>query len=243
MSNITIYWGAYPNPGALMSYLLNIEKPTPMMTELKKLSHYLNNAEESAPGGSFMRCPSVIETAKNTFVIKSPFDIDITYENGKVTSKFDNNNLQIRDHKSGFVSMRFIRYIFFTDKDSLHMRVRNAFYSINDFTNNCSVIEGSFDIAKWFRGIDCAFYFKRPGTISIKKGDALFYVEFQTTHSIELKKFMFTNELTQLHQYCLSAKEYNKFPLAEYFNMIYKLFRESKIKKQILKQINNNLLE
>jgi hypothetical protein len=235
--DIVVYWGVPSGPGPFVPYILNVEDPSPLIIELKKLATYLSSTKDDG----FIRCPSVIGTTKNSYMIKSPIDIDITYDGNKITST-DDSQLLIRDHKSGFMSLQFIKYIFFTEEDNLTMRIRNPHYNITDFTRKCSIIEGQFNIGQWFRGLDCAFYFRDPGTLTIRKGDPLFYVEFQTESRIKFQKFYFTTELAQIQQYCLQSKKYNNFPLVDYLESIYLLFRKSKMKSQLLKNIKNNLL-
>ena len=238
----TVYWGV-PFANGPVPYFLNIEEPSPSISELKKLGKELG-ALTTSPSMSILRCPSIVDTTRNTFVITSPIDINITWMNGKVIVNSDDSSfVDIRDHASGFLSVTFMKYIFFTEDDELNMRVRNAFFTKNDFTTKCNIIEGEFNIGQWFRNLDASFYFKESGTVVIKKGDPLFYVEFQTKQTVKLKKFMFNNELAQINQFCLSAKNYNKFPLANYFTLLYSMFRKSKVKGQILKNIKNNLIE
>jgi hypothetical protein len=241
--DITVYW-AIPHGQGYVPYFLNIENPSPLIIELKKLGQYLGDNQENAYSGSILKCPSVIDITKNNFVITSPMDIDITWQNGKISvPKEMSSYVQIRDDNSGFLSLTFIKYIFFTEEENLTMRVRNAFFTNNDFTKKCNIIEGEFNIGQWFRAIDLAFYFKEPGTVSIKKGDPLLYIEFQAKENIKMKKYMFTTELSQINQYCLQAKNYNKFPIANYFNLLYTMFNKSKVKTQILKHIKNNLVD
>jgi hypothetical protein len=129
--DITVYW-AIPHGQGYVPYFLNIENPSPLIIELKKLGQYLGDNQENAYSGSILKCPSVIDITKNNFVITSPMDIDITWQNGKISvPKEMSSYVQIRDDNSGFLSLTFIKYIFFTEEENLTMRVRNAF-----FTNN-----------------------------------------------------------------------------------------------------------
>jgi hypothetical protein len=235
-----VYWSTAHKPGDVVPYILNIQEPSPLLAELKNLSKQLEG-EASAKSGSFLLCPSMLEVTKNTFVVKSPIDFSIKYDGSAIyTTLPDKTYLINRNPSAGFVSLNFIQLILFSDADSVNMRVRNAYYSNNSFVNNCSVLEGAFDIAKWFRVIDCAIFFKSPTSIDVKQGDALFYIEFDT--SVKFKKFLFNDELSKCSFYCMASKNFNKLSVSNYFEAIYSLFAKSKIKTHILKLIKNNLL-
>lgn len=241
IKNLPVYWTTVGHtPSGVQPYYLNIDAPDNMMTELKALSKTLGDSTNQI---SFLKCPSIINTTKNCFVIRSPIDFVITYDGrGVSTNLQDHSILQVRNGSAGFLSLRFISHLFFTEYNSLNMRIRNAYYSVNNFTENCSILEGEFDVGKWFRSIDCALFFKKPATVNVRQGDALFYVEFESKDQVSLHKFIANNEILTLHQYCLSAKNYNKFPLANYFNMLYSMFAKSNLKNRIIQQIKSSLV-
>jgi hypothetical protein len=116
-------------------------------------------------------------------------------------------------------------------------------YTNNDFTKKLGIIEGSFDIGQWCRYMDIGIFFKEPDTVNININDVLYYLEFFTDKKIIFKKFYLTPEINSMVEACISVKDTKKFPIFTYFEELYLLFNQSKMKKRILKEIKNNILE
>jgi hypothetical protein len=153
----------------------------------------------------FLKCPAHTDFIKNVFVFKSPVDITIDIDINEQYAKVNCPNIdqKVFDH---FIDVRFlglnecgtspypligIDFLnAFTASKSVIMSAMPAFFHHNDFTKKTSFIPGEFDIGKWTRPIECVFEVKNTKeTIEIKKGDALFYVKFNTgSDSVKLEK-------------------------------------------------------
>jgi hypothetical protein len=133
--------------------------------------------------------------------------------------------------------------MFFSDEDC-EMQFTGPMLVDNNFARNCMIIPGQFDIGRWFRGIDFGFYVREKNvTVSVKKGDTIANIRFLTDKKITFKKFFITPELNNLANLVVNYKHSQKFPLNNYLKNMYLDFQTSKIKKQILKEIKNNLLD
>ncbi len=240
---IIVYWA----PGFTQSrFHLNYKEPEPVIKELKQLGHNLVNLGDNA--NNFLKCPAVLNSSKNTFAIASPAKVSIKWDGSSISTPNHNQEffdewLLPRDPSTGFFSFNLCKYIFFTEEPSLNIKQKNAVYTNNDFTKKLGIIEGSFDIGQWCRFIDIGIFFKEHNTVDININDVLYYLEFFTDKKIIFKKFYLTPGLTNMVHNCISVKDTRKFPIFTYFEELYLLFNQSKIKSRILKDIKDNLLE
>ena len=109
----------------------------------------------------------------------------------------------------------------------------------NFISNNTICIPGKFDIGKWFRSIDIAFYLKDGhNNFKIKENEPLNYIKFDTDKKIIFKQFMMDTNVEKYLIPVLKSKSNRKSKprsLYEYYNMF-------KNKKKIIKEIKNNLI-
>ena len=201
-----------------------------------------------------LRCPVAVGHLKNTFRVKSPIDYDITWKDSNkfVTTQQDqnffDNSVFIRDYKTGLLTYKFASYIFFTEEENLDMEIRHANYCNKSHATNTSFLEGSINIGKYFRAIDCAFFINHPDVlVSVNRGDALYYTKFNTTKKVRFKKFLLTPEILNFKNAVVDAVKFVKpgYPnttILDRLKVYYEIFKTSHYKKLIIKHIKNNLL-
>ncbi len=237
--DIVVYWSP-------VDYSLLFHNFEPAVKELTTFKLNLNQCTET----DLLKCPAVKDNLKNTFTVKCPFEYDIACtENGiestVLTKEFFDSQTLIRDAKAGFLSLRCMPIVFFTEGESLIMEQKNAIYSNNDFIKNVTVIEGRYDIGKWFRILDFAFIINHKNKfIKVAAGDTLQYIRFNTDRKIKFKKFYCTEEIYNISQHISNYRGHAK-KLINLTGMLgfYESFTRSKMKKLLLKQIKNNLME
>jgi len=152
----------------------------------------------------YLKCPAHTDYLKNTFVFKSPvdidFDIDIDHEIVKVwcanlPQDIFQNIIDLRfldknnsgDNQYPIIGIDLLN-IFYCRTDML-MSVTPAFLHYNDFNQNVCVIPGQYDISKWVRPVEIVFELKQSKTkFKIQKGDALCYFKFDTDEVVKIKK-------------------------------------------------------
>jgi hypothetical protein len=108
----------------------------------------------------------------------------------------------------------------------------------NNITKNCIPIPGSYDIGKWFRPVEFAFFMpKDVDTFKVEQGEIFQYVQFHTDEKINLIPFRPSEEVLRLIKETLRTRNNKKF--AMHLDYFYKTF---KVKKQVLTEIKENIL-
>ena len=241
---MVVYWGATSFHEQIY---LGLHGPSPAFSDAKALSEKLTQKNQWT---DFTRCPSLIQYSNNLFSLKSPIDLDLIWDGETILFDYDQYPVDFisrigteRDLKAGMISLSLCPYMFFSEKEC-EMQFSGSTIADNEFTKNCIVIPGQFNPGKWFRGIDFGFFVKNKNTkVSIKKGDTIANIRFLTDEKITFKKFFITPECNSLANLVVNYKHSQKFPLNNYLKNMYDDFKSSKIRKQILKEINNNLLD
>ena len=106
----------------------------------------------------------------------------------------------------------------------------------NNITKACIPITGKFNIGKWFRNSDYAFYLKKDyDTFTVEQGEIYSYIRFHTEESILFKQFRYSPKFDLYQKDCYSL---TKLGLKQ-FNKYYSTF---KIKGLVLQDIKENLL-
>jgi len=163
----------------------------------------------------YLKCPAFVDYLKNTYIIKAPYDIDISIDEtgfvktNKFTQEFFEKNITWEQkEKNKFVFQVMPRYFFVTkSKLSVKISVSPMLFQKNDF----AIIPGEFDISKWIRPINCAFeVFDVPTVISFKREQPLFMVKFETDskEQIELKQKIINNEIVCAGRSCSHIKDF-----------------------------------
>lgn len=196
-----------------------------------------------------LRCPSFTGHLKNTFVIKSPIDIEIGWDEHEQRWRTNWNderaNIFLIRHPEYQVFTLTISYLFASEDEDMNVEIRPATYSHNEFTQKTAFVGGDMCIGKYLRSTDCAFIL-RPEykRVKIKIGDPLFYATFKSKNDTKIKmnKFYITNEIAELINHVDNMKRNRSFTvlkLHDYYNM----YVNRGYKKRALKLIKENILD
>lgn len=188
-------------------------------------------------------CPAFNDNLKNLYAIRSLYDYEFCMNNGHLSStnytqEFYDDHVLIRSYEKKFFSFK-NSYIFFTDAPSL----KTTFYEFpyledNNVTQRCIPVAGQFDIGKWFRGTEFAFYLKQGyDSFKIERGEIYSYVRFHTDEKINLVEFQYSDKLKQYNQERFEA--ISKMPRLKKLENYYKMLRH---KRLIVKEIKENIL-
>lgn len=212
----------------------------------KIVSKFYKEKDETLDG--MFQCPAITSAYKNVYSLRSIYDYNIRLdkETGRVSSsKYDQNffdrQILIRSSKNRLLS--FVNQnIFFTEEKSLKLTACiPAVYEDNDIAQNTFLVSGEYDIGKWFRSLDFAFFInENVDSINIKYGDIFSYIKFHTDQKIKFHKFAMTPKLSFFSESCGSTTRYRniqKWKLADFYSLFHK-----NMKKNILKEIKENLV-
>ena len=194
-------------------------------------------------------CPATKDYMKNIFSINSLFSYDfridpLSNDNNAFTNTYDqnffDNHVLVRSKEDRLFSF-FQRFCFFTEEKSLLMSAGILpFLENNNITKRCNIIPGTFDIGKWFRIVEFAFYLKEDyDEFKIEEDEIFQYIKFHTEEKIIFKQFKVTPEILSFLFDSENAKISRRFklrPLEEYYSMV-------KHKKNIINKIKNNLID
>ena len=196
----------------------------------------IDNIPEHLKYSEYHKCPAFISKIKNTYVLRSPFDLEFKIDKNGVfcnNELFNKVNLNDLGHKLIQIQMP---YIFFADK-SCEATLIHPYLHHNTFTDNANTIYGEYDIGRWFRPIQSAFILNNKDShdFDIKRGDVFAYIKFEK--SAKLKHFHMTSDIQNIMEKCLNVKKskLGVIPLDKCYDlMLY--YRYNKILRDLIEQ-------
>lgn len=245
-TTVTVYWSP------LVKGTRNIFDLADDLSELKYFEPIPVNRTLDVKkflGPSASMCPAMTEEMTRTFAIKAPIDFfaEYDYENNSAAFKYDygdefNKEYAGPPNEEGIHQLRYPSYLFFSDEPGLTMTSLPAYYEDNNFTENCKVLSGSFDISSWVRQWNIAVKFTKQKVIDIKRGDVLIYYRVNTNKKIKLVKFDSNNaETRKMMERCLSFKHYKaKWFVPHKLAESYEAFHRHKMHKKMLEIVQEN---
>ena len=241
-----VYWSVFQPSG--LDYFLNIEEPRSV------ISYASNLSTSGDPLIGFMNCPAFLNNAMLTYNIESPINYSVMWDGLSFNTwhsdtDFLEKNTVVRSMDKGVFSFLPPQLIFFTGDESMDMLFSGGHYSTSDFSSKVNVMSGMFDIGKWFRPTDCTFIFKnKSDPVIINRGDVISSVRFfpADKKKVVLKRFYMNDNLLRLSNAFISHKNFNdnsNYNIMQYFDNVTKNVSRLGIKKQILREIKNNLMD
>jgi hypothetical protein len=231
---IDVYWSSKNiNP-------LLLEEPKSVLKDLKS-SNFLYGEETK----TYYRCPGYTNFFKNMFVVKSPTDFELTYNNDDPENiridvdkpqKFFDDNIHIHKYSKDQQMVHVVWEKFFFSEQQLNLTITPAFFHHNGLSNHY-LAAGKMDISKWFRPLYLNVILDEK-KLKIKKGDALFYLKFETDENINFKHFELNDKIECFSNDCVTLKE-GVSNLN--FKSIYNMFAKRNYNKKIMKEIKKNL--
>ena len=137
----------------------------------------------------YIKCPAFTDFYKNAFIIQSPFNLEIEYneqENNYIFKEFDswlvNKSVTNRDHETSKVNSLITmppELIFWSDSSVRIEILPCIFDTETEVGRKIKIIPGTFEIGKWYRPIDFTFEIhKKEFPLKIKRGDPILCVRF-----------------------------------------------------------------
>jgi hypothetical protein len=205
------------------------------------------NIPDEVKESSFVKCAAFVKVLKNTYVLKCPVDVSFTVNIKEEVIHSDNMELTKSvvainqfHAKSKIFQFKF-PYLFFSETP-LIMQQTHPYLHINSFTDIGNLVEGEFDISKWFRPLVSAHRAKIEDEINInlKRGDVYCYIRFVSDDNIELVPFEINNKIEKYKHDCLNLKKHtSRFQSLE---TVYRVFSKHGMNKRILREIKKQLI-
>jgi hypothetical protein len=249
MSNkeIIVYWSPFPFTKETSQWNMLYRQPESLLSNLR-----LNRKKTDSI--SFWSCPVFIDTIKKTYQIKNNFDMDYVLpideiiENQEKTEQFDINigPVSLRAERKPSLENHInlslnISWIMFAD-EPVEVKLTAPYFPPVTPGEGVMLAPGQFDIGSWYRPLNIDYHIPITTTeLKFKKNDPLLYLEFLTDKKIVFKQYNFTKYLRELAQECIGYHtRYGKnIPLLEK----YYVFKQSRMRELILKEIQNNLID
>lgn len=237
---INIYWSPHleNNQSTAGQVLLSIE-PEPL------LKSFIKKHKSIEGFANYIKCPSVKEWMQNTYVVFADRDMTVKVDKQHL-SVTGTDEEEVKDilptNGHGVVQFNFSHY-FIADK-SVNATLLPPFMEEN-YKSNTLCFYGGFDIGRWARPFLQGAFFKSDESriVSIKRGDPLFYIRFETNEKINFKPFFMTHNVLTLTTNGAISKRSMKFggpprPLEWFYN----LTRGKSIHKKLINEIEKSLL-
>jgi len=231
----TVYWANYSSASkqSMANYL--IPQPEKLIDTL--FTNSINNRK------GYSSCLGAKASLKNTYCLKSPFDIDITYDenDSPVGERADWFYFRERSYENRINVELDLGWIFFCE-ESLIIEQTPPYSHNTSFAEYGMSSTGSFDIGSWFRPVMASFIlWEGKNRFVVKENEPLAYLRFLTNDTINLKQFELTQKIVDLAEACVHSPNYYK-PMLPLVSR-YKKFTENKINQIVIKEIKNNLID
>lgn len=226
---IIVKWipGLFKNNVANISYF----EPEPAF------KYFLNKN----PDAVYTKCPAFSDFLKNTFIIKSPYDLEIYFDHAGAakTNKYGQNffdkNITIKPNGKNSITLQTIpQYIFITNsKCPLKITCLPMILEENKYR----FIGGEFDISKWIRPLFYSIEINNfPETIVLKRGQPLYMVKFTPENNdvIKLEQEVHSEDLENASNTCTN---FQNFVHNKNLNYLYEISHKyiSIMKKRLFK--------
>lgn len=193
------------------------------------------------------KCPAFKDYYQNVYALKFPLDYNVRIEEDKTLhtddydAEFNSLMWMCRDVETMLYSLRIFNL--FVSDQSLELEVTSA-HTIDDsnFVNKTYMTPGVFDIGRWMRPIECAFFIKKNvDKLTIVEGKPYLFIRFKTDKRVKLKRFHYTKEMRDLVEMTANGRMLTLKigrPLAYFYDML----ARSRYKSRFMKLVKENLL-
>lgn len=235
---LVVYWANFGSLDRLQRTNLIAEPPVRIMQTFHQES---GNLTDSA---SYKACSGAKNLFQNTFVLKSPFDVDAKivgqHPNVMVQEPYQLVVMRNPTYMNAHSLEYDYRWIFFSE-ESVEMVQTPPYMHKTQASDYGVLTSGSYDISQWFRSIAPTYNLHQGiDEFKVQKDEPLFYVDFRTKKRVVLKQFELTPDL---HSLAFAAAELKQFFPFESLETLYNRFTRSNRHKKVMQEIRKNLLD
>lgn len=185
-----------------------------------------------------MQCPSVRDSIDHTYVVKSPIDLQLTWNQHSELECLlnpDNGGRVCSDVLYPHIELFLDNQPVFIAEKPVTMHVLPAF--MHEDAPQYPFLGGRFDISQWYRPVHPTYLMHRGQSLSIKANQALMYVQFD--RRVKLRRFAYTEKFGKDLEHLVEARRH--IPIKK-MQDLYNFFALAKRKRFFLDEIKRNLL-
>jgi len=195
----------------------------------------------------FFACPAFHRHSSNMFIVRSALDAYVGIRPEGFTALDEHSKLTgklfsfLHSTRKGYRSILFDHRMLFFAEQPLMLSTYPAYMHRTEVQAKLFYVPGSYDISKWLRPLQGTYEIpETEQSIRIRDGDPLYYVKFETTEKIRLRRFQTIPELLAITHGCV---HYKLFRPNSTLDRVYQAFTQAKLEKRVLKLIKENLLK
>lgn len=240
---VDVYWGQGKyNPNNIFGDSIFYEDPKTVLSSL------VAKKNKVVSGGSFMNCPAVYNLLGNVLVVRSPIDIGVKvkYRENEISKNLDSygpiswtmmHDPSIQGHPLVILDLP---WLFFAEEE-IEVIITSPYFENSPHLSQGNVVPGKMNIGAWFRPLNMEFNLHyHQDELNIKEGEAMAYITFLTDKKIRLHRFQTNENIIRLSNMISNTPQWQqKLPLAKR----YARFRRAGLKKVVLNEIKNNLVD
>lgn len=250
-NTITVYWAPFPFTKESEQWNIFYREPEPVLADLK-----MNRKKMDKGSSNFWICPTFIEHIKNVYQVKNNVDFNYSLPMEEIVKRqnisgqemFNINiekislNSPRASSLNGYINLSLnMSWLMFAD-ESVNVRITAPYFPNVTVGDGVLVAPGGFDIGSWYRPFAYDMHIPTTTTeLKFKKDDPLLFFEFQTDKKIIFKRYCMTDYLRELSNECLRFVD--RFGFNVKLIEKYRIFKQSKMREIILKEIKNNLVD
>lgn len=235
-----IFWSTVYPMEVYADYNMLYKEPEPLIRNL------LGERGQENPH-DFFACPAFHLHAGNTFIIRSTLDAHVTIrpdgfapldEKSKLSAQlFSFMHPTRRNHRTILFDHRML----FFSEQSVVLSTYPAYMHRTDVQTNLCYVPAAYDISKWLRPLQGTFEVREEvQSVRIQQDDPLYYVKFETTDKVRLRRFQMVPELAGITHGCV---HYKLFRPRSSLDRVYAAFTQAKLNRRVTKLIKENLLD
>lgn len=217
---------------------------------------YNSIVQKAKKDSTIHKCPALRDLNKNIYSFHSAVDDIIDFPDGlllQVDNVFGdrqplplNSKVSLKKTRQsqhdGYVNLSYnMTWVMFAE-EPLIAKFTAPYYPSTTPVPGAMLASGKFDIGQWFRNMNLDYQVPLDAKrFEMHKGDPMFFVEFETDKKVVLKRFTMNSVLSSvLDDVSHSVDRYGKrMTLQERYQM----FKQSRSRDIVLREIKTNLLD
>jgi hypothetical protein len=235
-----IFWSTVYPKEVYADYNMLYKEPQPLLQDL------LTERGPENPH-DFFACPAFHLHSSNTFIVRSTVDAHVAIrpegfaaldERSKLTGQLFS---YMHATRKNYRTILFDHRMLFFSERSVVLSTYPAYMHRTEVQTSLCYVPAAYDISKWLRPLQGTYeVLESVPSVRIRQDDPLYYVKFDTTEKVRLRRFQTVPELQDITHGCV---HYKLFRPRSSLDRVYSAFTQTKLHHRVLKLIKENLLE